>query len=470
MERIPVVGPTFEEMLHPWKIDPEIRKKALAVKTKDPLHPINLFNITWRNENDQVTHFVLPKEITGVDCNIIVMYGKSFPSGSHKVGPTYSILSEKTVTGEVDPSKHKLVWPSTGNYGIGGAWVGHGMNYNSIVILPEQMSQERFDTIRGYGAEVIATYGCESNVKEIYDKTKELTQNDPEGIRILNQFKEFGNYRFHYHVTGGTMCELVKENKIGNGRIAAVVSAAGSAGAIASGDKVKQEFSEAKVICLEPIQCPTISMNGYGDHDIQGIGDKHVTWIHNVMNTDAVIQIDDVDCKKILQVMTGEQGVTFLKEFADNELVDFMKDKVGISAMCNIIGAIKTAKYYNFGKDENIVVFATDSIDRYGSVLDEMDKMYGKVDRAKAKSRWERIFEKQEPSYVFEGDVYSKERWHNLKYFTWIEQQGMDIKDLNAMKSQDFWKSEQIKVSVINEKIESYRKENWDRIRKILEI
>lgn len=464
MQRIPVVGPTFEEMLHPWKIDPEIRRKALAAKESEPLHPINLFNITWRDKNDEVYHFVLPKELTGANCNIVVMYGKYFPSGSHKVGPTYSILAEKTVSGEVDPSTHTMVWPSTGNFGIGGAWVSQGMNYKSIVVLPEQMSQERFDTIRRYGSEVIATTGCESNVKEIYDKTKELSAGNPDNIRIMNQFQEFGNYRFHYHVTGGTMVELVKEKKIGNGRIAAVVLSAGSTGALASGDRIKQEFSDAKIVCLEPVQCPTISLNGFGEHDIQGIGDKHVTWIHNCMNTDAIALIDDMDCKRMLQVISDEEGVKFLKEIIGSDMAEFIRDKFGISGICNVIGAIKMAKHYDFKSDENIMVIATDSIDRYGSVMENMTKTFGKLDRAEAKARLERIFHYQEPSMIFEGDKNNKTRWHNLKYFTWVEQQGKTVEELNAQKDQAYWQNHQNKVAQINKNIEDYRKANWSRI------
>jgi cysteine synthase len=470
MKRLPVVGPTFEEMLHPWTVNPEIRQKALAAKKNNPLHPINLYNITWRDSNDEVYHFILPKELTGVDANIIVLYGKEFPSGSHKVGPTYSILSEKTVTGEVDPAEHTLVWPSTGNFGIGGAWVGSGMNYKSIVVLPELMSQERFDMIRGYGAEVIATKGCESNVKEIYDKTKELTNDDPEHIRILNQFQEFGNYRFHYHVTGNTMVELVKEKNIGNGRISAVVLTAGSAGAIASGDRVKQVFPEAKIVAGEPAQCPTIALNGYGDHDIQGIGDKHITWIHNVMNMDGVVLIDDMDCKRMLQVMSDPEGMNFLKEFVDNGMIDFMSDKFGISGIANVIGAIKTAKYYKMKSDENIFVIATDSISRYGSVMKQMESQFGKLDRTEAKSRTERIFHYQEPSGFFEGDKYNRERWHNLKYFTWVEQQGKTVEELNAQKDQAYWIKQQNKVAEMDELIKQYREDHKDTLKSIMDV
>ncbi|TEU19562.1 MAG: pyridoxal-phosphate dependent enzyme, partial [Anaerolineales bacterium] len=284
-----IIGPTFEEMLHPEKIDPQIRQQALEASEKDPLDPINLYNITWKSAEGKIYYEVLPQEFTGVEAPIVCLYSRDFPTGSHKVGAAYSVLIDKELFGEVDPSKHSLVWPSTGNYGIGGAWVGCRMDFDSIVILPEEMSQERFDLVHSFGARLVLTPGCESNVKEIYDKCWELKRGDPERIRILNQFEVFGNYRFHYYVTGNTIIELaqeLKEQGIGDGKMAAYISAMGSAGTIAAGDRLKQEWPDHRIIGLEPIQCPTIYWNGYGGHDIQGIGDKHVTWIHNVMNMD----------------------------------------------------------------------------------------------------------------------------------------------------------------------------------------
>lgn len=455
-----VLGPSFEEMLHPEKIDPKIRKKAHSMMQEDPLDPINLYNITWRNMDNQVYHVVLPKELTGVDANIIVLYGKDFPTGSHKVGATYSILLEKTLTGEVDPSYHTLVWPSTGNYGIGGAWVGCRMKFDGIVILPEEMSQERFDQIESYGARVIATPGCESNVKEIYDKAKELKSADPEKVRVMNQFCEFGNYRFHYHVTGNTILELIDELKIGNGRVSAVVSAVGSGGTIACGDRIKQVYPEVKIITSEPTQCPTLSLNGYGGHDIQGIGDKHVTWIHNVMNNDAVVAVDDIECKKMLQVLTDPEGKKFLNEILPADKVEILADIFGISGVANVLSAIKMAKHYKFTSQDNVITIATDNMQRYHSVMDQMTRDYGQLDRAESKHRFESIFLGAKTDWIFEGTMENRQRWHNLKYYTWVEQQGKTVEELNAEKEQTFWISEQKAVTEIDGLLKEYRKKN----------
>lgn len=456
-----ITGPTFEEMLHPQKIDPETRARALAAKQNDPLDPVNLFNITWRDENNKVYHVVLPHELTGIDAEIVVLYGKKFPSGSHKVGAAYSVLLEKEMFGEVDPSVNTLVWPSTGNYGIGGAWVGGRMGCDSIVVLPEGMSRERFERIERYGARVNKTVGSESNVKEIYDETHRLRHSDP-NIRILNQFSEMGNYRFHYHVTGNTIVELIAElhrDGIGNGKVAAWVWAMGSGGTNAAGDRIKQVFPDARNVGLEPVQCPTLYNNGYGVHDIQGIGDKHVTWIHNVLNTDLLVCIDDMECKKGLQALTEDAGKAALvnRYGVNSELVETLSTLFGISGICNILGAIKTAKYYSLGKGEVVVTAAADSLDRYYSVMDDMRARFGTLDEAGATGRIEGIFYAAKPDMVLEGTRAVRERWHNLKYYTWVEQQGKTVEELDAQRDPAWWLAHQARVSEIDSRLAEAR-------------
>jgi len=451
-----ILGPTFEEMLHPNTIDPKTRTAALEAMTRDPLDPINLFNITWRDGQNRIRYEVIPPQLTGVDANVVVLYGKDFPSGSHKVGAAYSVLVDLETAGEVDPRTHTLVWPSTGNYGIGGAWVGCRMGYKGIVVLPEGMSQERFERIRSYGASIIKTVGSESNVKEIYDKTWELRRSSQE-IRILNQFEVMGNYRFHYHVTGNTIIELAAELKrqgIGDGRIAAYCSAMGSAGTIAAGDRLKQAWPDHKIVGLEPIQCPTLYNNGYGSHDIQGIGDKHVTWIHNVMNMDAIMCLDDIECKKGLQLLTDEVGMdTLERRFGvAHDKVEKLSTIFGISGVCNVLGAIKTARHYGFGRDDTIVTICTDAIDRYRSVMADMTRTYGKIDEPEAVAR-AHIFRDQKTDWIKDGRPDMRRQWHNLKYYTWVEQQGKSVEELNAQLNQAWWQAEQAKVADIDKRI-----------------
>jgi len=461
-ERKLITGPTFEEMLHPHRIDPAVRAAAHEARTSDPLASINLFNISWRNIDNKIQHVVLPPELTGVETPIAVLTSTHFPSGSHKVGATYSVLIEKELFGDVDPWKHTLMWPSTGNYGIGGAYVAGRMGCHSIVILPEEMSQERFDKIEYYGARVIKTPGCESNVKEIYDKTHELMAQDP-NIRNMNQFEVMGNYRFHWYVTGNTIVDLARElaeQGIGTGHVSAFVSAMGSAGTIAAGDRLKQVWPNHKIVGLEPIQCPTLSLNGYGGHDIQGIGDKHVTWIHNVFNTDAIMCIDDVECKLGLQIFAEEGGLRALVEQfgIPQATVDYLKTRLGISGICNIYGAIKTVKYYGLGKDDLVVTIATDGMDRYHSVMAAMQRDYGAVDTVEAVARVRSLFHGLRTDWIFEGTRDNRERWHNLKYYTWVEQQGKTVQELDAQRDPAWWEAEQQVVQVIDEKLLEYRR------------
>ncbi len=455
-----ITGPTFEEMLHPQNIAPEIRAQAGVARTNAPLDPVNLFNITWRDGEGRAYYVVLPHELTGVEADIVVLYGKEFPSGSHKVGAAYSVLLEKELFGEVDPTRHTLVWPSTGNYGIGGAWVGGRMGCKSLVVLPAGMSRERFERIESYGAQVIKTPGSESNVKEIYDKTHELAR-DPD-VRILNQFEVMGNYRFHYHVTGNTLVELageLQQQGIGRGTINAFCSAMGSAGTIAAGDRLKQAFPGHVIVGLEPIQCPTLYNNGYGVHDIQGIGDKHVTWIHNVNNMDALMCIDDMQCKMGLQLLSEETGkATLVKRYGVNEaLADKLSTLFGISGICNILGAIKTAKYFGLGKGDLIATIATDALDRYHSVMDEMRERFGRLDEAAAVGRVEGIFHAATTDWVQPGTRENRERWHNLKYYTWVEQQGKTVEELDAQRDPAWWLAHQARVAEIDNRLVAAR-------------
>jgi cysteine synthase len=455
-----IFGPTFEEMLHPSAIDPAIRQRAVNALTESPLDPVNLYNITWRGADGGVKYEVLPAELTGVDAPIVVLYGRDFPTGSHKVGAAYSVLAEALLFDQMDIDRHTVVWPSTGNYGIGGAWVGGRIGARSVVVLPEGMSRERFERIESYGAQVIRTPGVESNVKEIYDKTWELRR-DPD-IRVLNQFEAMGNYRFHYHVTGNIVSELaadLKRSGVGDGSVAAFCSAMGSAGTIAAGDRLKQVWPDLRIVGLEPVQCPTLYNNGYGGHDIQGVGDKHVTWIHNVMNMDAIMCLDDVECKKGLQLLTSEAGLeTITRRYGVAEAKALRLATIfGVSGVCNALGAIKTAKHYGFGERDVIVTICTDAIDRYHSVMKEMADVYGEIDDARATAYVEAIFHGAKTDWIKDGTPDARRQWHNLKYFSWVEQQGKTVEELDAQKDPEWWIGHQRLIPEMDARIRAAR-------------
>ncbi|MDK2927741.1 MAG: hypothetical protein PWR31_1432 [Bacillota bacterium] len=453
-------GPTYEEMLHPERIAPQVRERALRAREAAPLDPVNLYNITWRQPDGTPCCFVLPQELTGVEANIVVLYGRDFPTGSHKVGATYAVTMENQLAGRIFPGRDTLVYPSTGNYGIGGVWVAGRMGYDAVVILPENMSRERFALIERYGGRYIKTPGCESSVREIYEKCKELARKPH--IRVLNQFEVMANYRFHYYVTGGTIAELVqtlKSRGLGDGRCAAFVSGMGSAGTIAAGDRLKEIFPETKIVGLEPMQCPTLYCNGYGDHDIQGIGDKHVTWIHNVLNMDALVCIDDMEAKLGLQLLTDPVGMEYLTSRAGirEAAVREMATIFGISGVANVLGAIKAAKYWRLPGSANVVTILTDSVDRYRSVMADLNRRFGPLDFEQAAARFHSIFRGVKLDYIQEGTRFNRERWFNLKYYTWVEQQGKTVEELDAQRSPGWWAEERAKVAAVDARLRRVR-------------
>jgi cysteine synthase len=443
-----IFGPTFAEMREPELVDRALRARADEARRR-PLDPLNLWNLSWKADG-AVPFTVLPEALTGVRAPVVVLSGRHFPTGSHKVGPAYSILVEKQLDGLCAPGQQTLVFPSTGNFGIGGAWVGPRMGYRSLVVLPAEMSAERFEKIRGYGAEVIATPGCESNVKEIYDEVREL-RGDPRN-RILNQFEEFGNYRFHFHCTAAAAEEVV--DGLGFG-VSAFVSAMGSAGTIAAGEALRQRHPGMPIVALEPVQCPTLFDVGFGGHRIEGIGDKHVTWIHNVWTIDLLLCIDDLECLEGLQLLQ-EGTATLVAEGVEEALARSWVGYFGVSGVCNILGAIRAARHYGLGPRQAVVTVATDGFDRYPSVLRRLDEEQGPMDGDRARRRLD-MFRTGESRLALEGTAQTRRRWHNQKYFTWIEQQGKSVEELRAQESPEFWIAHQEKAHEIDRRLRERR-------------
>jgi cysteine synthase len=443
-----IFGPTFAEMRDPALVAPAVRQKAKAALSR-PLDPLNLWNLSWKAEG-AVPFTVLPEAVTGVRAPVVVLSGRRFPTGSHKVGPAYSILIEKQLEGACAPGASTLVFPSTGNFGIGGAWVGPRMGYRSLVVLPAEMSEERFEKIRGYGAEVIATPGSESNVKEIYDKVRELRAGP--GNRILNQFEELGNYRFHFHCTAHAAEEVASALGL---EVGAFVSAMGSAGTIAAGEGLRRKHPGAAIVALEPVQCPTLHSVGFGAHRIEGIGDKHVTWIHNVRATDLLLCIDDLECLEGLQLLQ-EGTAVLVREGVDRALAESWVGFFGVSGVCNVLGAIRAARHYGLGPRQAVVTVATDGFDRYPSILRRLDRERGPMGEDEALRRLE-AFRSRDSSMRLEGTPENRRRWHNQKYFTWVEQQGRSVEELRAQEDPAFWVAEQERAHEIDRRIRERR-------------
>ncbi len=433
--------PTFAQMRNPALVPAEISTKLKSIGLWD-VNPLNLFRITWKNNVEtgqygNVNYVEIPKSITGIKARVIGLVGKYFPTGAHKVGAAFGCLVPRLVSGEFDPEKHKAVWPSTGNFCRGGAFDCALLDCTPVAILPEGMSKERFTWLKEIGAEVIATPGTESNVKEIYDKCWELKR-DPLNI-IFNQFEEFGNPIWHYNVTGPAI-EEVYQSLGKQFRASAYISATGSAGTIAAGDYLKTQHPGLKIVATEALQCPTILMNGFGAHRIEGIGDKHIPWVHNVRNTDAVASIDDEDCMRILRLFNENDGQKYLASMGVPEADAKKLPILGISSICNMLAAIKTAKYYEMNENDVIFTIFTDSSDLYQSRLEELKEEHGYYSMIEAAKDHAAPILHQSIDYFKELNYYDRKAVHNLKYFTWVEQQGRTSEELNAQWDPEYWR------------------------------
>jgi cysteine synthase len=456
-----IILPTYKQMRNPDLIPVKIKDKLKNIGLWD-LNSLNMFRITWKNEAvdfgggfGNVNYLELPSSLTGTKARIIMLIGKFFPTGAHKVGATFGPLVEKLITGRFDPTTQKALWPSTGNYCRGGAYDSYLLGCESIAVLPEGMSQERFDWLHKVGAEVIATHGTESNVKEIYDKVKELQAERGDKIVNLNQFEEIGNSLWHYAVTGPAMEEVFNQVKNENDRFKGVFLTQGSAGTLGCTDYLRTIHPSMKVCAGEALQCPTLLLNGYGEHRIEGIGDKHVPWIHNIKNMDLVAGIDDNPNIRLMRLFNEPEGVSYLKNELGiaPELVEKLK-YLGISSIANLIGSIKLAKYYEATENDVFFTVATDSMEMYQSRLKEENEKHGKFDSTMAAVSFEADLLGLKTDHMIEMNYYDKKRMHNLKYFTWVEQQGKTVEELNAQWYDDtYWTSRYAKVDEWDEEI-----------------
>jgi len=453
-----ILIPTFAQMRDPGTIDPAV---ASALKTVDmeAIDPLNLFRITWRNDPvgggfGNVNAIEIPPEISGVPARIIGLVGKHFPTGAHKVGAAFGCLAPRLISGEFDPTSHKAVWPSTGNYCRGGAFDSALLGCESLAILPEEMSRERFLWLEEIGAEILATPGSESNVKEIFDACQEIARTRPEAV-IFNQFDEFGNYLWHYGVTGPAV-ESVWE-QIGDGaQVAGWVAATGSAGTLATGDYLKHRFPGCRITAAEALQCPTLLDVGFGAHRIEGIGDKHVPWIHNARNTDIVVAIDDEATMQLLRLFNEPAGDDELARRGVTEATRAELPLLGISSICNLLAAIKTARYYELDGNDILFTSFTDSVGMYGTRLEELEQERGVYSALDAAAHYERYLLGATTDHLQELRFTDRKRIHNLKYFTWVEQQGKSVEELDALWSPAFWTDLVAQLDDWDQRIETF--------------
>ena len=459
--------PTFAQLADPSRIPASVTTRLAGVGADDA-DPLNLFRVHWFNDASRTgrvavpEHVVLPKELTGVDARVVVALGDRFPMiAAHKVLAAYGCLAPRLVTGQFDPTRDRAVWPSTGNYCRGGVAISRLMRCHGVAVLPEGMSQERFDWLERWVADpddIIRTPGVESNVKEIYDKCHELAEN-PEN-HILNQFSEFGNHVVHHLATGAALDAVfaAMQREEPSLRLRGFVSATGSAGTIGAGDYLKDRHGSL-VVAVEAVECPTMLYNGFGEHNIQGIGDKHIPLIHNVMNTDVAVGISDR--------ATDRLGVLFGTELGREHLLrrrgvaaDVVAElpSLGLSSICNVLAAIKVAKQFDLGPDDVIATVATDGAAMYHSERDLAVAKYfpGGFDELGAAEVFGEHLLGVTTDHMRELTYEERTRIFNLGYYTWVEQQGITIEDFEARRDQSFWKAQHAKAEVWDELIDEF--------------
>jgi len=443
----------------------------LAAVDPDAPDPANLFRVHWNNDETRrglqavPGHLRLPPSVTGVEADIVVALGERFPMiAAHKVLAAYGCLVPRLVAGGFDPKRHRAVWPSTGNYCRGGIAISRILGCRGVAVLPEGMSQERFRWLEQWAAapgDIVRTPGTESNVKEIYDECARLAA-DPENV-ILNQFSEFSNYLAHRYVTGRAMERLFAAVAEGRprARLAAFVAATGSAGTLAAGDALKQRHG-AKIVAVEPVQCPTLLYNGYGEHNIQGVGDKHVPLIHNVMNTDVVVGISDRDTDGLNALFNTETGRRFLieRKGLPGEVVGRL-GCLGFSGIANVLAAIKTAKRLGLSRDDVIVTVATDNAALYHTELDMWVQTHAPAgyDEVAAAETYGASLKEVRDDHILELTTVERRRIFNLGYYTWVEQQGIDLADFDRRGDQSFWDGLLDLIPIWDEMIERFNRD-----------
>ena len=451
-----IVIPTYAQMKDPSLI-PGVVLDDLAHIGLFDLAPRNLFRITWHNEPVPFgggfglpSHVEFPSSLTGCEARIIALVGKWFPIGAHKVGAAFGCLVPRLVTGQFDPTSQKAVWPSTGNYCRGGAYDSALLGCDSIAVLPEGMSRERFDALADMAGEVMVVPGCEAGLMDLFDRCDELCRGQRDLV-VFNQFEEFGNYLWHYEMTGHAMEDVLESVMGPRDEFFGFACSTGSAGTIAAGDYLKEVFPGSKIVASEALQCPTMLEGGFGKHRIEGIGDRHVPWIHNVRNTDVVVAVDDNAVVSLARLFNEPVGRDFLgRQGVPDALVGSL-DLLGLSGIANLLAALKTARYFELGRHDVVLTVLTDSMDLYGSRLQEFQDACGDYTETAAAADYARHLLGQSADHIAELTYRERKRVHNSKYFTWVEQLG---KSEQALKAQwyetDYWAEVQAQVSSVD--------------------
>lgn len=446
-----IVLPTFAQLAQPASIGAQLRERLARVDPDAP-DALNLFRVHWYNDAtrtglaDVPAHVVLPEALTGVRAPIVVVLGDRFPMiRAHKVLPAYACLVSRLVTGRFDPSRQRALWPSTGNYCRGGVAISRTLGCRGVAILPAGMSDERFAWLERWVSEpgdIVRTPGTESNVREIYDACDALAR-EPGNV-VLNQFSEFANYLAHYTVSGrafGHVFEALR-SRASALRLAAFVSATGSGGTLAAGDWLKAQHG-TRIVAVEALECPTMLYNGFGEHNIQGIGDKHVPFVQNVTNTDVAVAVSDHATDQLFVLFNDPAGHALLRAHGVGEEVLAALAHFGLSSICNVVAAIKTAKALGLGAEDVILTVATDGAELYASEKPKAVTKHfgGSFDTVRAAETFGRHLAGASTEHVLLTGPVERNRIFNLGFFTWVEQRGVALADFEARRDPAFWRA-----------------------------
>ena len=450
-EKPAIALPTFAQLTDPSLIPRGVRE-ALAEIGPDAAHPLNLFRIHWFNDHRRTglvpvpQHIVLPPSLTGVESPIVVALGDRFPLiRAHKVLAAYGCLAPRVITGRFDPTRQRAIWPSTGNYCRGGVAISRLMGCRGVAVLPEGMSRERFEWLEAWVADrsdIVRTPGTESNVKEIYDECARLSA-DPANV-VFNQFSEFGNHLVHYYATGAALERVFRALADANPglRLRAFTSATGSAGTIAAGDYLKERFG-SKVVAVEALECPTMLYNGFGEHNIQGIGDKHIPLIHNVMNVDLVVAVSDRATDRLEILFNTAAGLAYLAAAQGC--------RCGIARGAVLARALEHLQRARSDQDREVLRLRSRRRrrdGRHGRGRDVCERKRAGVSREYFPNGFDEVAAGEvfgehilgaTTDHLLEPTLTERERIFNLGYFTWVEQQGVSVDDFCVRKEPSFW-------------------------------
>jgi cysteine synthase len=442
--------PTFTQLTDPERIDPELKNRLFEVDPDEP-HPLNLFRVHWHNARNRIAyadvpeHLILPPSLTGVPARIVVVLGDRFPLiRAHKVLAAYACLIPRLATGQLDPTRQRAVFPSTGNYCRGGVALSRILGLRGVAVLPEGMSQERFAWLSRWVTapeDIVRTKGSEADVRAVHEACVELAR-DPANV-VVDQFAEAGNHLAHRMITGpafGRLFEALWAREPGL-VLSAFVAATGSAGTLGAGDWLKRRYG-ARIVAAEPLECPTMLYNGFGSHEIQGIGDRHVPLVHNVMNTDIVTAVSDAATDGLFLLFSDLVGQAFLAERRGvPERVLSMLGALGLSSICNIVAAIKTARLLRLGPEHVVLTVATDGAPLYASEIPRIlaQRFGGTFDAIDAASTFAEHVLGAGTDHALTLSDADRRRIFNLGYFTWVEQRGLSLADFEARRAQAYW-------------------------------